>query len=419
MDGRRMGHGTGIGGGNFELVKRVLGSLRGCVRSVQLDFVDREFPARLVEVAEPSLPGRRWARVRVTGGGICGSDLHLFRETTGAIPLLSSFAPIPLQLGHEVGGVIVEAGPDCPLKPGTRVAVDPTISCVAREIDPPCEQCAAGAPGVCYNLSSKIMTPGLILGFTYGLGGGWSEQVVAHTSMLHPLPEAVSDLAITLHEPLSIAIHGLLRCPPPEGAPVLVGGAAIIGLATVAALRALFPASEVTVLAKHEHQAHAAERLGAKKVVRFDAAGGHIGELARIAGTRVVGAGDEAMLAGGFPYVVEAVGTPQAITQALRFADGRGTVLFFGVTGIVNVDLSPVWLKELSLVGSLNHAPDPGPHGGSTAHSIDRAIKILAKTGFPADLLVTHQFPLAEFRRGVETALERGANGVIKVVLRP
>ena len=389
------------------------------MRSVQLDFADPEFPARLVEVDEPALPGRRWARVSVSGGGICGSDLHMFRETTGPIPVLSSFAPIPLQLGHEVGGVVIEAGPDCPVKPGTRVAIDPTISCVAREIEPLCKPCAAGAPAVCHNLSSKIVTPGLILGFTYGLGGGWSEQVVAHSSMLHPLPDAVSDLAITLHEPLSIAIHGLLRCPPPDTSPVLVCGAAIIGLATVTALRSLFPASDVTVLAKYEHQARAAEQLGAKHVVRLDAAGGHIEELARIAGTKTVGAGADAMLAGGFPYVVEAVGSPQSITQALRFADGRGTVLFFGVTGLVSVDLTPVWLKELAFVGALNHAPDPGPHGGSTAHSIDRAIKILAKSNFPSEALVTHEFPLADFRRGVETALDRTRSAAIKVVLRP
>lgn len=389
------------------------------MRSVQLDFADPNFPARLVEVDEPALPGRRWARVKVLGGGICGSDLHLFRETTGPIPLLAAFAPIPIELGHEVGGVVIETGPDCPVKVGTRVAIDPTISCVAREIDPPCRPCASGAPAVCYNLTSKIVTPGLILGFTYGLGGGWSDQVVAHASMLHPLPDAVPDLAVTLHEPLSIAIHGLLRSPPPDGAPVLVAGAAIIGLGVVAGLRALFPASEITALAKHEHQAQAAERLGAKHVVRLDAGGGHIAELARIAGTKTIGAGNEAMLAGGFPYVVEAVGTPQSITQALRFADGRGTVLFLGITGLVNVDLSPIWLKELAFVGALNHAADPGPHGGSTAHSIDRALKIIAKTGFPAEALVTHEFPLADFRRGIETGLDRATSRAIKIVLRP
>src|SRR5258705_13139097 len=110
------------------------------MRSVQLDFADASFPARLVEMDEPPLPGRRWARVRVTGGGICGSDLHMFRETTGPIPLLGAFVPIPFQLGHETAGVVVESGPDCPVKPGTRVAVDPTIPCAAREIDPPCAQ---------------------------------------------------------------------------------------------------------------------------------------------------------------------------------------------------------------------------------------------------------------------------------------
>src|SRR2546428_6830789 len=108
--------------------------------------------------------------------------------------------------------------------------------------------------------------------------------------MLHPLPETVPDLAVTLHEPLSIAIHGLLRYPPSGSAPVLVAGAAIIGLATIAALRALFPACEITALAKHDHQAQMAERLGAKHVVRLDPGGPHLQELARIAGPTLPGA---------------------------------------------------------------------------------------------------------------------------------
>jgi len=130
----------------WKLVKLVSRRLRGSVRSVLFDPSDPSFPARLVEMDEPPLPGRRWARVRVTGGGICGSDLHMFRETTGAIPVLGALVPIPFQLGHEIAGVVIESGPDCVVKPGTRVAVDPTIPCAAREIDPPCAHCAAGAP---------------------------------------------------------------------------------------------------------------------------------------------------------------------------------------------------------------------------------------------------------------------------------
>src|SRR5690606_27422451 len=117
--------------------------------------------------------------------------------------------------------------------------------------------------------------------------------------------------------------------------PILVSGAGIIGLGAIAGARALFPESEVVAIAKHEHQALAAEAVGATRVVRTEAGGGHLQELARLAGTRVVGAGTDVMLAGGFPYVVEAVGTPQAVTQALRLVDGRGTVVLLGIPGVV------------------------------------------------------------------------------------
>ena len=102
------------------------------------------------------------------------------------------------------------------------------------------------------------------------LGGGWAEQVLAHASMLHPIPDAVPDRAGCLHEPVSIACHGLLRAPPVDGDPVLVVGAGIIGLASVAAIKALFPRCPVTVLARHGHQADAAVACGADHVVRTD-----------------------------------------------------------------------------------------------------------------------------------------------------
>ena len=59
--------------------------------------------------------------------------------------------------------------------------------------------------------------------------------------MLHPLPDGVSDPVACLHEPVSIACHGLLRAPPPDGDPVLVVGAGIIGLASVAAIKGSSP----------------------------------------------------------------------------------------------------------------------------------------------------------------------------------
>src|SRR6185312_15710877 len=113
-----------------------------------------------------------------------------------------------------------------------------------------------------------------------------------------------------LHEPVSIACHGILRAPPHDGDPVLVVGAGIIGLASLAAVKGLFPSSPVTVLARHQHQAEAARACGADHVVLSRDASEHFEDLARITDARIVGRKRDVMLMGGFPYVIEAVGAP-------------------------------------------------------------------------------------------------------------
>ncbi|HTZ08856.1 MAG TPA: alcohol dehydrogenase catalytic domain-containing protein, partial [Acidimicrobiales bacterium] len=345
------------------------------MRAVQFDLADERFPASLVELPEPALPAGDWARVAVATGGICGSDLHLFAPSTGPSPALASMGSIPFVLGHETAGRVVEAGPDCAVALGTRVAVDPCIPCAARAIDPPCANCARGWTSSCLNLDTGVVSVGRTLGYTRDLGGGWCDQVVAHASMLHPLPEAVSDRGASLHEPVSIACHGLLRAAPGPGDPVLVVGAGIIGLATVAACKGLYPASPVTVLARHDHQAAAARACGADRVVRSSPDGTHVDELAALAGARVVGFKRHRMLMGGFPLVVEAVGAPATVTEALRAVAHRGTVLLLGSAGISEVDLTPVWYKEAALVGAIDHSVDPGPApglaGGPDRHSVD------------------------------------------------
>jgi L-iditol 2-dehydrogenase len=392
------------------------------MRAIQFDMVDPAFPASLVDLPEPELPTGAWVRVAVTAGGICGSDLHLFAHNTGPSPTLTSVGSFPFLLGHEIAGHVIESGPECSYPVGTRVAVDPCISCLARGIDPPCVNCARGWTSSCLRLDSRIVTSGRSLGFTSNLGGGWAEQVLAHESMLHPIPEAVPDKIACLHEPVSIACHGLLRAPPTDGDPVLVVGAGIIGLASVAALKGLFPRCPVTVLARHAHQAQAASWCGADEVVMTDPDNAHFENLADLVGARVVGRKAHVMLMGGFPYVVEAVGSPQSVTEALRTVAHRGTVLLLGAAGISEVDLTPIWYKEAALVGSIDHTVDsgsaPGLAGGPGRHSVDRALDILA-AGLLTDAVITHEFPLEEYRTAVETAIDRDQSHAIKVVFRP
>jgi len=387
------------------------------VRAVEFNLKDPAFGAELVDIDEPELPNDAWARVAVTVGGICGSDLHLFGNRELRAPALAGFWTFPFLIGHEIAGRVVETGTRCDIAVGTRVAVDPVIACAARGIAPVCTMCAAGIESCCLALGSGVLTPGMSIGFTTGLGGGWADQVLAHQSMLHPIPDAVPDAIASLHEPVSVAVHGLLRKPPRDGDPVLVVGAGIIGLAAVAAVRALFPECEVTVTARHEYQGEAARAAGAHNVVLSQDAYAHFDELAALAGATVSGRRSGQMLLGGFPYVIEAVGGLESVTESIRLVDNRGTVLFIGAGGAGEVDLSALWFKEAELVGAWNHAHGVHPTRG-THHSIDLALEVLAAGGLP-ESVVTHAYSLEAVREAVTTAIDKRNTHAIKVVFRP
>jgi threonine dehydrogenase-like Zn-dependent dehydrogenase len=146
-------------------------------------------------------------------------------------------------------------------------------------------------------------------------------------------------------------------------------------------------------------------------------------QLAALTGGRAVGVGDDRMLMGGFAYVVEGAGGPGAMTDALRAADHRGIVLTLGATGIGKVDLTPIWYKQLTVVGGLDHGANPSSVVGQAPealdHSIDAALEVLARQAFPLDLLITHEFPLEGYREAVQAGLDKKASQAMKVVFRP
>ena len=381
------------------------------MRSAVLDFADPAFPVSLLDLPEPDLPGDDWARIEVGYSGICASDIHAMYPGRSGSPTLRPFVPGRVQLGHEIGGTVVEAGRDCHVQAGTRVAVDQVLGCVARGL-PLCPRCREGAHSACLRFGEGP-TSGYGIGLTAGLGGGWSDQVVAHASQLHVAPPELDDRLLPLVEPLSVAVHGLLRRPPADDGAALVVGAGTIGLAAVAALRALVPNAHVSVIARHEHQKRAALELGAHQVVRADGESSLFEQLAEEVGVAVTGRGRGAMLLDGFPTVVEAVGSGETLGLAGRLCAKRGVVHVLGAATRVEVDFAPFWFKELDLVGSFCHGVDG--HRGSAAHSFSRALEIL-RSGAPLARLVTHVVPLDELQRAVGVATDREA-GAIKVLL--
>ena len=371
---------------------------------------------RYGEMAAPALPGERWVRLRTLMGGICGSDLAVV--TLSASPSTSPFSSMPFVLGHENVGEVIETGSAVrSVRLGDRVVANPLLACRARGVVPPCTACAAGQPSRCVHFTDGAVPPGMLIGTTRGLGGSWGEQYVAHEDQLVAVPAAMSDEAAVLIEPLACSVHAVRADPPGAGERVLVIGAGSIGLLTVAALRAIAPAAEITALARHPFQGEQAARLGAARVV--GSGGGAIPALAEVSGARLLQPILGAPIAvGGFDRCYVCIGGRPGVEQALRFTRSGGRVTLLGnATTLPGLDWSPVWLKELTVRGSVCYGSHA--HGAGTRDAFREAAELIAGDGCDVAPLVTHVFPLADYRRALAVAMDKGGSRSIKVALRP
>lgn len=364
------------------------------------------------DVDEPALPGDRWVRIRTRMGGICGSDLNVI--TLKASPSTSPFSSFPFVLGHENVGDVVEVGAAVTMvRPGDRVTANPLLCCEPRGIEPPCRACAEGHHSRCTHFTDGALAPGMLIGTTRALGGSWGERFVAHEAQLVRLPDAMSDEEGTLVEPFACSVHAVRANLPAPGERVLVIGAGSIGLLTTAAIRALAPDVRVTTLARHTFQASHAERLGAERIVR--ARGDYLRALADAAGTRllqpIIG---KPVGVGGFDRTFVCIGGARGMDDAMRVTRAGGTIVLLGNSSTMNgLDWTPLWLKELTVRGSLCYGDHA--HGGAPASAFAEAASLIASGRAPIRPLLTHTFPLAEYRKALETAMDKRGGESVKV----
>lgn len=368
-------------------------------------------PLHDVQLPEPKLPGPRWLRVRNIQCGICATDLSLLQVK--ADPAIGGAAVPGIQriyLGHEAVGEVVEVGPGVErFHVGDRVVIEArpfgSPNCHTQEIDPPCRNCAAGQSRFCENGS-------LGLG-PLGVGAGWGESYTAHESEVWPVPPDLSDDQASMIEPMSVALHAVLRRPPQAGEPALVLGAGIIGLLTLQALHVAAPDSPVTVLARYPQQIEAARRLGAAHVV----SGGDLyAEMAAITGAKHYRAPlNKGMLLGGFDVVYDCVGSGDTLRDALRWTRARGAVVLVGTTfSRVHTDLSPVYYQEVDLIGANTFGMEDWR--GRRAHTFDLVIEMLQEGVLTVEGLITHRFPFKDVRKAIAAANDKHS-GAIKVTL--
>ncbi len=307
---------------------------------------------RLCDVPTP-VPGDGQVLVAVASAGICSSDLHMAR--------LGLLDP-GITVGHEIAGRLAD---------GTAVVVEPVT---------PCGQQCAFCDGGDYNLCPKSVRQ--VLGI--GADGGMAEFVAADAAGIVPLGGVGDGIAdASLVEPLAVGVHGLRLANPGAGGRILVIGGGALGLCAAAAAR--HAGAEVAVLARHDAQRAAADRIGA----------GEVGD-------------------GRYDLVVDAAGTPEALAEAARRARRGGTLLLLANYWGTDIVLpgGSVMFKELRILTGIMYGR--GPSG----RDIDAAVAVLERNPEVARALVTHRFPLDAVDEAFAAAARR-AEGAIKVVLDP
>jgi L-iditol 2-dehydrogenase len=370
---------------------------------------------RYGDVERPALPTERWVRIRTLLGGICGSDLGVV--TLKASPSTSPFSSFPFVPGHENVGEVVAVGSEVTaVRVGERVAANPLLCCEPRGITPRCAACESGHHSRCAHFTDGAIAPGMLIGTTRGLGGSWGEEFVAHEDQLVRVPDGVTSEAAVLIEPFACSVHAVRANLPAAGERVLVIGAGSIGLLTIAALHALAPSARVTALARYDAQRAHAARLGAAEVI--PARGDYTAALADAGGTRllapIIG---KPVGIGGFDRTFVCIGGTRGMDDALRVTRAGGTVILLGNSSTMDgLDLTPLWLKELTVRGSLCYG-SPG-HGGASRGAFAESAALIASGRAPIADLLTHTFPLGDYRRALATAMDKRGGESIKVAFR-
>lgn len=300
-----------------------------------------------IEVVEVPAPSGDGVRVRVRSAGICGSDLHLIE---------AGFAQATL--GHEIAGELDDGRP---------VVVEPITPCGR------CAECVRGDYNLCRNGSE------MVLGVAQD--GGMADELRVPARSIVPLPTGIPVTDACLIEPLAVAVHGLRRARLRGGMRVAVVGGGAIGLCALAAARRA--ASSLALVARHDAQREAGERLGASEAE------------------------------GEYDLVVEAAGSASAMARAVELCRPGGRIAMVATYwGGLEVPGFPVCMKEIDLIPASMY----GQQGAT--RDIEVATALLANDPEIATTLITHRFPLDAAAEAFTTAAAR-STGALKVTLEP
>jgi threonine dehydrogenase-like Zn-dependent dehydrogenase len=195
----------------------------------------------------------------------------------------------------------------------------------------------------------------------------------------------------------------------------LVYGCGTLGLLAVAILRLLHPDVRVLAVTRYEHQARLAEKLGAERAIPHRPARQILETLA--------GALDAAvlepwrglpMLNGGVDVIYDTVTSPETLEVGIRATRSRGSIVCLGVEPPRRFEWTPLYFKELSLVGS--NAFGVEEWQGRRQHAMEWYLEFVRERRLDVTAIVTHRFPLEAWRDAFLACHDQGASGAVKVL---
>ncbi len=311
--------------------------------------------------------------IRVHSCGICGTDLKLYKgEYTGKLPVI---------LGHELSGEVVKIGTRVKaFKIGDGVVVDPNESCGK------CQWCKTGNPTFCNDLAA------------YGVlrDGGFAEYMVAGEKGMYKIPEELDYEEATFTEPVSCALHCVDRADIKPGENVAIIGGGPMGQ-IILQLSKGAGASKLIMVTRSPWKLELAKRHGATHTV--NPTKGDVPKAVR-----------EITGGLGVDVVIEAVGTPETVEEALALAKRGGKIVVFGFSPEgAKATFAPfeVLSRELTILGSWVNP-----------YTFSRAINLLAAKQIDVTSLITNRLGLKDILTGFDL-LKKKPEGFIKAVIAP
>jgi len=336
-------------------------------------------PGQPVEILEVDLAPPRTGEVlvEIAACGVCASDLHV---VDGDLP-----EPLPLVLGHEAAGVVVETGPGVEsLALGDHVVLALVPSCGE------CPECRRGRPNFC-EVGARMAAEGTLADGT--------SRLSSSGTMLHHF-NSISSFAAHAVVPESAAVP--IRADVPLDAVALIGCAVLTGYGAVVNTAGVEEGASVAVWGcggVGTNIVQGARLAGASRIVAVDTRPEKL-ELARSLGaTETVHAGEgvdvvaavKDLTGGGPDYAFEAIGSERTIQQAWESARAGGTVVVVGLMPRGSSLTIDPWqfISEKTLKGSFLGS-------ARIRTDVPQLVALYHSGGLELDRLVSRKLPLTE-----------------------